>query len=423
MTAINLDAVTFSWEHEPERRILDNLSLEIATGSFLGIVGPNGAGKSTLLRLLTGRMKPVSGTALFDGVPVMSLHPREFARSVAVVPQDSEGNFPWLVRDVVLMGRMPHQGRLDRNSDEDRQIARRAMEMTGIWDLRDKSVLAISGGERQRVTIARALAQQPKILLMDEPTSHLDIAHQIALLQLVRKQVDAQEIGAAAILHDFNLAAWFCDRILLFAGDVSAYGTAEEVLTPENIRRAFGIETVSSPNYLTGRFNIIPVAIADKSGGQRQSKGRVHLICGGGSGEYLMERLDQEGFQVSCGVLNIGDTDWNKAKSLGINVAQEAPYAPVGEIAAQHNNSLIAQAQIVVVLPVAFGHGNLSNLKQVEEACLVGKHVILVRPDLINECDFTQGKATEIMGRLLAGNENVVVADTTEVVDCCLFFL
>ena len=187
------------------------------------------------------------------------------------------------------------------------------------------------------------------------------------------------------------------------------------MLTPENIRRAFGIETVSVPNSLTGRFNIIPVAIAEKAGTMRHMKRRVHLICGGGSGEYLMERLDQGGFEVSCGVLNIGDSDWSKAKALGLQVVQEAPFAPVGETAIQENRAVIAQAQVVVVLPVPFGFGNISNLKQAEEACLAGKQVLLVCPDRLIEGDFTEGEATKIIGRLRAGKNNVHSMDTTEV--------
>jgi len=214
----------------------------VGEGEVLGIVGPNGSGKTTLLRCINMVLKPKAGTVLIDGQDILELDRKEIAKSIGVVPQNSNVRFPFTVLDVVLMGRTPHMERLDRESLKDIEVAKKAMEMTNTEHLADRLIDEVSGGEKQRVIIARALAQEPKILLLDEPTLHLDINHQLELLELIRELSKRNSLVVILVSHDLNLAARYCDRmILLSSGKIHSAGRPSEVLTPENIKEVYQV--------------------------------------------------------------------------------------------------------------------------------------------------------------------------------------
>lgn len=209
--------------------ILAGVDLTAHPGQVVGLIGPNGSGKTTLLRTLHASLRPQEGAVLLDGRPLADLSARQVAREVAVVVQEHGGELPLLVADMVLLGRTPHRTGLGRHRAEDHRLAAQALVRVGASHLADRPFVGLSGGEKQRVLIARALAQQATHLLLDEPTNHLDIRYQHEVLHLVR----GLEATVVVVLHDLNLAAVYCDHlVLLHRGRVVAAGTPREVLTP-----------------------------------------------------------------------------------------------------------------------------------------------------------------------------------------------
>ncbi len=224
-------------------QVLMGVDFGVRAGELVGLIGPNGAGKSTLLKLLGGQWSPTSGDILLEGRPLARFSARDIARRVAHVPQSTALSFPFTVREVVLMGRSPHLSRFQIESARDRAIAERALQATNAAYLADRLVTTLSGGEAQRIILARALAQEPKVLLLDEPTSNLDVKHQLEIMALARTQAHQQGLGVVAAVHDLGHAARYCDRlVLLVCGRIIADGAPDAVLTREKLRYAFGIE-------------------------------------------------------------------------------------------------------------------------------------------------------------------------------------
>ncbi len=243
--------------------ILQHFTFELRGGELVGLVGPNGAGKSTFLRLISGLLRPGAGRVELLGRPLGRYSIREIARLVAHVPQSTAFDFPLTVREVVLMGRSPYLGRFQIEDEQDRVIADAAMRTTDTLRFARRFVNTLSGGERQRVLIARALAQQPRILLLDEPTSNLDIRHQLELLELVRNLAHQQQIGVVAAIHDLPLAARFCDRVALLAeGRIVADGRPADVFTPDQLARVFGVEVTVDREPVTGGLRLVPLRAA-----------------------------------------------------------------------------------------------------------------------------------------------------------------
>ncbi len=223
--------------------VLQDISFTLRGGEMIGLIGPNGAGKTTLLKVLGGLLKPTSGSLQLMGRPLRGYSPREVAQLVAHVPQTAVTDFAFTVREIVLMGRSPYLGRFQIEQAADRRIAEDAMRCLHIDHLAERFVTTLSGGERQRVFIARALAQQPCVLLLDEPTANLDVRHQIDVLELAARLAHEEGLGVAAAIHDLDLAAHFCDRLVLLSeGRVLVDSTPEAVLTPSNLHTAFGIQ-------------------------------------------------------------------------------------------------------------------------------------------------------------------------------------
>lgn len=222
--------------------ILEGVSLDVAPGEVVGIAGRNGAGKTTLFRVASRVLAPARGEVRVAGRPIDTLSRRELAAAIAVVPQDVAIPFPFSAGEVVLMGRAPHLGTFGFETAADVALARDAMDRVGIGGLADRSILELSGGERQLVLVARALAQQPQVLLLDEPTAHLDLRHRVEVLDRVREFASAGG-SALVVSHDLTLAARTCDRLALLAGGrLLACGAPGVVLTPDALRETFGIE-------------------------------------------------------------------------------------------------------------------------------------------------------------------------------------
>jgi iron complex transport system ATP-binding protein len=253
LTVVDLD---FSYHG---RRVLRGVSLEVGSGQMVGLVGPNGAGKSTLVRLVSRVLEPARGRILLDGRELRTFSRGELARRVAVVPQAPLLPPAYPAIELVLLGRTPHLRLLQREGERDRRIALEAMSATGTAALASRRISELSGGERQRVVIARALAQEPQLLLLDEPTTHLDLGHQVGVLELVRELNARRGLSVLAVFHDLTLAAQFCGRIVLLAeGEVRGCGTPEEVLQSRGLSEAYGIPVEVVPHPTTGLPIVVP---------------------------------------------------------------------------------------------------------------------------------------------------------------------
>ncbi|HZD05492.1 MAG TPA: ABC transporter ATP-binding protein [Longimicrobiales bacterium] len=241
------------------RPALDGVTMEVPPGTLYAVLGPNGSGKSTLMRGLMGVLRPESGEASLEGRPVAAWDRRELARTVGAVPQSESIAFPLTVREMVGMGRYPHLGALAPERPADREAVERALARCDVLHLGGRDVTTLSGGELQRVRIARALAQEPRILVLDEPTASLDIRHEMAILGLLRDQV-GQGITVLLITHHLDLAGRFADRLLLLAeGRVAAEGPADEVLRADVLGHVYGWPVAVAPDPLTGTPRITPL--------------------------------------------------------------------------------------------------------------------------------------------------------------------
>jgi iron complex transport system ATP-binding protein len=244
------------------REVLKDVTLATRSGSITAIIGPNGAGKSTLMRALNGSLAPLGGEVLLDGKPLNSFARRIIARRIAVVAQEAELRFPVTVLEFVLGGRYAWAGAgaWGWETERDMEIARAALRETEMEDFSARLMNELSGGERQRAVLARALATEAGILLLDEPTANLDLAHQASLLALVRVRCDTRQAAAVIVTHDLNLAAEFADYILLVKdGRTLASGSPDEVLTPELLGVIFGIRILVDAHPVTGAPRITPV--------------------------------------------------------------------------------------------------------------------------------------------------------------------
>ncbi|MFH8242565.1 ABC transporter ATP-binding protein [Streptomyces sp. NPDC018321] len=248
---VDIDAVTVEIGGA---RLVEDVSLRAGDGQFVGLVGPNGSGKSTLLRCVYRALRPTAGAVRLGGDDLLTMNTRESARRLAALPQESAAEFDFTVAEVVAMGRLPHQGAVARETDEDRRACAAALAGVDAGHLAGRGFLTLSGGERQRVLIARALAQQPRVLVLDEPTNHLDIAQQLEVLSLVR----AAGPTVLTALHDLNLAALHCDLIhVVDDGRIVASGAPHDVLTPALLADVFGVRAHRVPHPETGAVQLL----------------------------------------------------------------------------------------------------------------------------------------------------------------------
>ena len=244
-----------------ERTILRDVSLLLQPGAIVGLLGPNGCGKTTLLRLLSGMLKAQSGDVLIDGRPVAALTRRHIARRIAVVPQETHATFDFTVIDVVLMGRYPHLGPFELEGPADLDIARQALEATGTRHLESRPFASLSGGEKQRVVIAGALAQTADVMLLDEPTASLDLAYQLEVAALLRNLNRTRGTTMVVCTHDLNMAASLCDEVVLLRdGAVLAHGPTADTITVDSIAATFGVAADVHFHAAAGHLAVVPIA-------------------------------------------------------------------------------------------------------------------------------------------------------------------
>jgi iron complex transport system ATP-binding protein len=277
---LEFGSVTFAYPSTERRRggsfALGPLDFAIARAEILGVIGPNSAGKTTLVRLLTKILEPARGEIRLDGTPLGRVTRWELARHVAVVPQDVPPGLPFTVEQVVLMGRYPHAPGRFFETGEDVSVARAAMALTGVGELAEAPVASLSGGERQRVLLARALAQEPRLLVLDEPTAHLDLHYQVECVALLRRINEARGVTVVLVSHDLNLAGEVADRLLLLCqGRLARLGTPPDVLEEGLLASVYGCPVVVEPSTATGR-PVVQIAwprAASAAGTEREVRG------------------------------------------------------------------------------------------------------------------------------------------------------
>ena len=251
---LRIEDLHFSYRDKP---VLNGINLDIIPGEIIGIIGPNGCGKTTLLKHLNRNLNPAVGRVLLDHTDIEEMAKSDIAKHIAVVPQSNEIHFSFTARDIVMMGRMPFLKKFQGETSEDIRIVDEAMRKTNILGFENRFINTMSGGERQRVIIARALAQTPEIILLDEPTLHLDISNQFDVLDLVKKLSEEDGLTVVIVSHDLPMVVRYCHRIVMLKDQkIFAMGTPEEVLTEENIREVFNVNAVLEKDERTGRNTV-----------------------------------------------------------------------------------------------------------------------------------------------------------------------
>jgi iron complex transport system ATP-binding protein len=404
---LSIKDLNFSYDGS-NRNIISEFNLDVNSGSFISILGPNGSGKSTLVNLISKVLKGYTGRIEVFGMDIKKMEPREIAKYVAVVPQFTNPAFDFSVMEMVMMGRYPHISRFGSEGHKDFEVVEKVMEETKVGTLVRKKFNELSGGEKQRVVIAQALVQDSPIILLDEPTSHLDINYQIELMDLFYRLNLNGKKTILGVFHDINLAASFTRSILFLKnGRLYASGAVNETITRENIKNVFGSDVYVGKNPITGKIYVSPIFFGhDEAPAAEDIKAtgiatKIHVIGGGGEAAPLLKMLYGSGYNVTCGVVNNFDNDLDTAQSLGIVYVSEAPFSPISLYSQNKNMDLIRKSDVVILPPVAFGHGNFSNLISVKEAIEMGKKVIVIDKGKIEDRDYTDGKATKLYGRIM----------------------
>ncbi|MCS6924211.1 MAG: heme ABC transporter ATP-binding protein [Fimbriimonadales bacterium] len=396
---LTAESITAGYNETP---VVQDASLQVAAGQVVALLGPNGSGKTTLLRTLARTLTPFSGKRTLEGKPYEAYSPTEFARLVAYAPQETPAEMGFTVAELVMMGRYPHQKGFWSASRADWDAVQQAMEQTEIAHLAERTVSQLSGGERQRVNLARALAQHARYLLLDEPTTHLDLHHQTRLMQRLRQHAQEQGVGALLVLHDLNLAAQYADRVALMEGGrILTQGTPDEVLQPALLERVYHTPVLRQTNPLTGRPLLFPLS-HDAAPTVAPDAPHAFVIAGGGAGTELYYALLSAGWRVSTGVLNLLDTDEEIARALHLEHITEQPFSPISDEAYRHAQAVVATAQAVIIADLPFGHGNLRNLELALWAQARGIPVFALTTRPIHERDFTGGDATRLWTQLVA---------------------
>lgn len=383
--------------------VLDGAEFTVRRGDLLALLGANGAGKSTLLRCISKILAPTTGQILLNGRELRTIAAREAASLMAVVPQEQAVDFDFTVEEIVRMGRLPYLRRFQKEGEEEETIARRAMEMTGVSHLAGRSITALSGGEKQRVLMARAICQEPEALLLDEPTANLDIGYQSSFLELAARLNREKGVTVIAAIHDLNLAVHHFDRFMLLAeGRVLATGRAEEVITAEKIRRSYGVPAFIYRHPLYGVLQV-SVEKRNPAGKAVRRAARVHVIGGGEEALPALELLYRAGLRLSVGPVSVQDSGCRFAQFHRFPVVKVPPFSAITDSLHQAHLQLIRRADAVVVPPVPFGEGNLRCLTAVKQAGNGGIPVFVLEPAGLSKRDFSGGKASEMFKQLLQG--------------------
>lgn len=344
------------------RALVSDIDLAVRPGELLVLVGPNGSGKTTMLRTIAGQLKPLGGSIKLFGRPLDTIPGTERARTMAALFTDRHKTDLITCQDIVEAGRHPYTGSLGVLSPEDRRCVREAMEATGTWGLRDRDAAHVSDGQRQRVLIARALCQEPKLLVLDEPTSYLDIHSQVGMIQLLRDRARERRMAVVASLHDIGMALRAADRIAcIHGGRVIFQGAPDAALSTEMVSRLYGVEPASY-DPVSGSVELARPA------GEPQ----VFVIAGGGTGTSTFRALQRRGIPFAAGVLYPGDIDGQLAARLAATAIFAADFEPVSPEAVDRAKEALLACRAVVCLRSSFGAMDARNAELLEAARAAG---------------------------------------------------
>jgi len=373
--------------------VLRDISFNIKKGEFTSIIGPNGAGKSTVLKAIMKNIELASGDISIKGKSIKNITHKEKACIIGFVPQEFNISFDFTVYDIVAMGRNPYIAKFKKSKFDDKKIIEESLQKTNTYEFKDKYFNSLSGGEKQRVIIARALAQQPEILILDEATSSLDIHHQLDILELIHSLNREDGLTVLTIMHDLNLASRFSDKIVLLSKNgVIKSGTPSEVIDEQVLKNVYDMDMVVRENKLLSYTEIIPLRIRKS---KEEKNIHVHIICGGGTGEYIIQKLYSERYKISCGILIEGDSDLDICRSLNLDYVVEYPFSKFSEESIAKNKEYIDNSDVIIVTDVAIGYGNFDNIKLIEN--IRDKKIIILHS--VNR-DFVNGEYEKILTEL-----------------------
>jgi iron complex transport system ATP-binding protein len=377
-----------------EARILDGVDLSVARGELVGVIGPNGAGKTTLLRLLGGLLAPSSGRVLLKGRSVSEMDDRARARWVSFMSQDVSQVYPFTVMEILLMGRYPHLGRFQKETAGDRERARRMLSYVGLGPLEDRTFSGLSGGERQLVLFAKTLVQETDALLLDEPSSSLDIHHEDRIFSMAQ-ELAREGRAVVASVHNLTVAAQYCSRlVMLEKGRVAADGRPPEVLRSELLDRVYGARTMVSPSLATGSLTVMVLP-----GGSVRRGTRVHLIGGAGSAVNLTRELYRMGCELTGGIAHEHDSDERLWKSLDIPRRSVGAFSRITDDEVSQAAAFVEEADLTILCCFPVGSGNLGNLRLAIRA----RRLVVLKPGPEDvPRSFFSEEGRELFDRLLA---------------------
>ncbi|MCC8103373.1 MAG: ABC transporter ATP-binding protein [Clostridiales bacterium] len=353
------EKLTVGYDGKP---LIREIEMHVGRGEILTLIGPNGGGKSTILKSITRQLKTIAGTVYLENEVLHRLSGKELSQKMAVVLTERMHSELMTCEDIVATGRYPYTGTLGILTDEDRAKVREAMEMVHALDLCDRDFKAISDGQRQRIMLARAICQEPEIIILDEPTSYLDIRHKLELLSILKRLVAQNQVAVIMSLHELDLAQKVSDQVICVHGEyIDRAGTPEEVFTPEYIRQLYSITTGS----YNPRFGSIELAGA-------AGEPEVFVIGGGGSAIPTYRRLQREGIPFATGVLHENDVDYEVAKYLAFAVVTERMFEPVSGEKVQEAMKILRGCRRVINCVSAFGTMNVQNEELAAEAKRLG---------------------------------------------------
>lgn len=386
-----------------DRTAVRSVSLGVRAGEVVGLAGPNGSGKSSLIRSIATTVPNASGDVRVRGRSLQGLTPLERAREVAWMPQEEPPGDNVPLEDYVAYGRYAYGSRWHASAAEDRAAVAAVLREVDLDAFASRGVRELSGGERQRARLARALAQDAPVVLLDEPTAHLDVSHQLDVLEHVRDHARRHGRAVLMAIHDLNLAARFADRVVVLSrGHLRTAGPPQEVLSSDLLAEVWGVTAEMRRDPRSG----LPYLIPRLPGAERVPRVpgdrtfRVHVVAGGGSGGTLFRAALDQGWEVSTGVLPLFDSDSELAQELGLLAAVEVPFAPIGPDALVRLDELLERADALVVAAFPVGPSNLANLEHLE-GWVRRRPTLLIDPAEGTPWDYTGGRAEAARRRLL----------------------
>ena len=384
--------------HINETHILKDIAFKAVRGEFIGLIGPNGAGKTTLLKCINGINKG-AGRIEIDGTSISAMTSKQVAGKVAMLHQDTTVTFPFSALDIVLTGRYHTLGRLKAEGRADYEIARRYMEYTDTLIFENRQINTLSGGERQRVLFAKVLTQETELILLDEPSASLDIAHEEQIFKYSAELCQSGKSVIAAV-HDLKTAVRFCTRLILMKdGRIIAVGVPEEVVTQENLYKAYGVNALVYKNRISGLVDFHMMRRTENS-----RKTRVHVIGGGGSASGVIRQLYESGFSVTAGVFAHGDSDLGCTDVFGVEALVCQPFSEIDDDTIKENIALVKAADFTILCDMPFGHQNIKNL----EAAAHAVKLIIIENGNPENRDFTGGRGLVMYNEL---KKNAIVVE------------